>query len=170
MNMRIALFIVVAALAGSAAQADDNMYAEVGVVPMKFSVGGGSVTPTVAVARWGYDFTKNLGAEVTLATTLKGVTRNGETFKVDNAVGAYLKARTGVDAGGNVELFAKVGVVRTQLSVSDYGSASDNSFSYAAGLQYHFSKRFYGQIDYASYYSKDGLNATGPSLSFGVSF
>jgi len=166
MNIRVGLLIAVTALVGSLAQADERAYVELGLVPMKFSAGGGSLTPDVAVVRLGYEFTKNFATEVTAATTVKSDGAGGVDFKVDKAWGAYLKGN--VKVAQDFELFAKLGYVRTQLSVSSLGSASDNSLSYAVGAQYHFSKTLYGQLDYASYYNKDGLSGTGPSISVGV--
>ena len=168
MNIRMGLIVAAMVLAGSAAQADEGLYTEVGLVPMKFSAGGDSLTPDVAVLRLGYAMSKNFALEVTAATTVKADSSGAAEFKVDNAVGGYLKGM--VEVARNLELFAKFGVVRTQLSASGLGSASEHSISYAAGLQYHFNKRFYGQVDYASYYDKDGLTARGPSLSLGVRF
>lgn len=164
MKVRIGMLIVATALVGPVAQAGGGVYWELGFVPMRFSGGGGSLTPDVAMLRIGYDFTKNFGAEVMTGTTV----RSDSGFKVNSALGVYLKGKAEVAKG--LEVFAKLGAVRTQLSVSGIGSAHDNDFSYAAGAQYHFTKSVYGQVDYASYYNKGGLKATGPSLSIGVSF
>jgi Outer membrane protein beta-barrel domain len=168
MNIRVGIVIALTALAGSLAQADEHAYVELGLVPMKFSAGGGSLTPEVAVVRFGYEFTKNFATEVTAAGTVKSDSSGGVDFKVDKQWGAYLKGK--VEVAQNCELFAKLGYLRTQLSASSVGSASDNSLSYAAGAQYHFNKTFYGQLDYASYYDKDGLSGRGPSISVGVRF
>jgi hypothetical protein len=162
------LIVAAMVLAGSAAQADEGLYTEIGLVPMRFSAGGDSLTPEVAVLRLGYAMSKNFALEATAATTVQADSSGRTEFKVDNALGGYLKGT--IELARNLELFAKLGVVRTQLSAGGLGSASDHSVSYAAGLQYHFSKKFYGQIDYASYYDRDGLRATGPSLSLGIRF
>ena len=168
MNIRIGMLIVVGALAGSAAQADEHTYAELGVIPMRFSAGGGSLTPDVVVARVGFEVNRNFAVELTAATTARGDSAGGPEFKVDSAFGAYLKGMTEVARG--LELFAKVGYIRMQVSASGLGSGGDNSLSYAAGAQYHFNKTLYAQIDYASYFDKDGLTATGPSISVGMRF
>ena len=49
MNVRIGMLIAATALASSVAPADDSMHAEFGIVPMRFSGAGASLTPDVGI-------------------------------------------------------------------------------------------------------------------------
>lgn len=161
-----------AALASVAAPAEEgSSYAELGYARLTLSSGGYSVSPSDAIARFGYNLTKNFGVEVMGAVSVANDTLSGASFKVDSAYGAYLKGQ--LEAAPNLELFAKAGWVRATLTGSAMGislSSSNSSFSYAAGLQYRVNKNWYAQGDYASYYDKSGETIKGPSLSVGYRF
>lgn len=168
MKSSVAYLTFMAALLSTAAYADSGFYGELGAAPLRISGGGVSFTPDVAIVRLGYDFTRNFGVEAIAATSFRSGSLYGADVRIDSAYGGYFKARVGVAKG--LELFAKAGYVTTSLAVSGAGSASDSSFSYAAGAQYRFTKNVYGQADYSSFYDKQGLRIAGPSLSIGVRF
>ena len=150
---------------------EGNAYAELGFTQLHLSSGGISLTPSDAVIRVGYNFTKNFSAEIIGATSVSSDTLMGASFKVDTAYGAYFKGQ--VEVASHFEVFAKAGWVHATLTGSAPGislSSSDSSFSYAAGAQYRFKKNWYLQGDYASYYDKSGDTITGPSISIGYRF
>lgn len=162
---------ITTALAGVGAQAEDNVYVEAGITQLTLSSGGFSVKPTNALVRVGYQFTKNFSAEALGATSVSSDTLMGASFKVDSAFGAYLKGQVQVAPG--FELFARVGWVRATLTGSAPGislSSSDSSVSYGVGAQYLFTRNWYVQGDYASYYDKSGDTIKGPSLGVGYRF
>jgi outer membrane autotransporter protein len=159
------------ALASVGAEAQGNAYVEAGLTQLTWSGGGLSVKPTNALVRVGYDFTKNLAGELVATASVSSDTVQGISFKVDSGYGAYLKGK--VDVAPNFELFARAGWVHATLSGAFMGisvSTSDSSFSYGAGLQYLFTKNWYVQGDYASYYDKSGDTIKGPSVSVGYRF
>ncbi len=160
-----------AALVSVGAQAEGNAYAEFGYAQLKLSTGGFSATPSNAVVRVGYNFTKHLAAELMGAASVSSDNLLGIAFKVDSAYGAYLKGQVAV--APRFELFAKAGWVHTSLTGSFQGmsaSSTDSSFSYAVGAQYLFTKNWYLQGDYASYYDKSGDTIKGPSINVGYRF
>jgi outer membrane autotransporter protein len=138
---------------------------------MKLSGSGFDVTTDDAIGRLGYEFTKNIGAEVFAATSISSGSLYGVSVKVDNAYGAYMKLRTEVAPA--FELFGKLGWVHATLNASVPGASasnSDSSFSYGVGMQWTFTQKWYLQADYMSYYDKSGDSIKGPSLGVGVRF
>jgi hypothetical protein len=168
MKMRIG-YLIAAVLMSSAAHAADSGYADLGYAPLKFSGGGASLTPGVALLHVGYNITDYFSVEALAATTVKSAADGfGGELKVDSLFGGYLKARA--ELNKYFEVFGKAGVARTAISVTGGGSAHDSDFSYGIGARCHFAKSVYAQLEYDSYYDKDGLRIAGPSLSVGVRF
>jgi opacity protein-like surface antigen len=159
------------ALPSMAAQPDEQMYAELSYAWLHTSGGGFSVTSDDLIGRFGYEFSKNLGAEVFLGTNVSSGSLFGVSVKVGTAYGAYMKARAEVAPG--LELFGKLGFVHASLDASAPGisvSNSDTSFSYGVGMQYTFTQKWYMQADYMSYYDKSGDTIKGPSIGVGLRF
>jgi len=159
------------AFASVRAQAEGYAYLEAGLTQLTWSGGGLSVKPSNALVRAGFQFTKNFAAEVVGAASVSSDTVMGVSFKVDSAYGAYLKGQ--FEVAPKFELFARAGWLDATLSGSAGGisvSTSDSSFSYGVGAQYHFTKSWYVQGDYASYFDKSGDTIKGPSLSVGYRF
>jgi len=168
MKMRIAC-LVAAVLMSSAVHAADSGYVDLGYSPLKFSGGGSSLTPDIALLHLGYNLTDHFSVEALAATTVKSASDAfGDELKVDSLFGGYLKARA--ELNKYFEVFAKAGVARTEISVTGGGAAHDSDFSYGVGARYHFARSVYAQLEYDSYYDKDGLRIAGPSLSVGVRF
>lgn len=170
-QLSVACLGVCAALPAMAAQPDGQTYAELSYAWLTLSSTGYDVTATDAIGRFGYEFTKNVGAEIFGATSLSSGELNGISVKVDSAYGAYLKLRT--EASPGFEIFGRLGWVDATLKASVPGasaSSSDNSFSYGVGAQYTFSDKWYFQVDYMSYYDKDGDTIRGPSMGLGIRF
>ena len=166
----VACMAACAALVSASAYAE-GFYAELGYASIKVEGSGISVRPGDALLRGGYMFTNNFGVEVDAATSVKSDSVGGVDVKIDSAYGAYLKGQ--FEVAPSFELFAKAGWLHADLKASGGGlsaSSSDSSLSYAAGLQYLFPKNWYGQVDYASYYYKNGATARGPSISIGYRF
>ena len=170
-NLSIACFGICAALPSLAASPDGQTYAEVSYSWMKLSSSGYDVTSNDLIGRFGYEFTKYVGAEVFGAINVSSGSLYGVSVKVDNAYGAYLKLRT--EAAQGFELFGKLGVVHATVNASVPGasaSSSDSSFSYGVGVQYTFSGQWYAQVDWMSYYDKSGDTIRGPSIGAGLRF
>lgn len=159
------------ALASVGAPAQGNAYVEAGLTQLTLSSDGISVKPSNALVRVGFQFTKNFAAELVGAASVSSDTLMGASFKVDSAYGAYLKGQ--FEVAPKFELFARAGWLHATLSGSAMGvslSSSDSSFSYGVGAQYRFTRNWYAQGDYASYYEKSGDTIKGPSLSVGYRF
>lgn len=156
------------------AHADDAAntgYIELGVSSIRYEGGGAWAQPGLANLKLGFNANKNISFELLGATTINEAHVGAVSFRVDSLFGLYLKAKT--DLTENLDIFGRFGVARNNVSVSGpggYAWAYDTSVSFGAGLDYNFTKNFYGQIDYMSYYMKDGTSAFGPSVSLGVKF
>ena len=181
----VAVFAVCAALVSAGAYAQ-GFYGELGYGYLKVDVSAGDFSDSGNVGdaglRLGYMFTKNFGVELFGATNVSSATIGGADVSMDSAYGAYLKGQ--FEVAPSFELFAKVGYVEGTLKASSgtmgvSASQSDGDVSYAVGLQYAFTKNWYGQLDYAQYYNKServggfgtaSISIRGPSISVGYRF
>jgi hypothetical protein len=85
--------------------------------------------------------------------------------------GVFLKGS--VDPAPGVQLFAKVGVVDarvTEVTNGAWATGRSTSASYGVGAHIDVGTSTYLQLDYISYYDKDGVQARGPALSIGYKF
>lgn len=190
-NLGIKMFkkkLVVAALLSlattvSMAQAqtkkDDGFYAELGYAQAYYTEPGANFNHAMGVLKGGYNINKYIAAEVMVAGNLNdAVFYSGSTrivASVSNAYGAYGKFSLPVNE--DFSLFARVGVTNARVdatatngsrSASAWSSGSD--FSYGGGAQFNFTKNIYGQVDYMSYYDKNGITVSAPSISVGYKF
>jgi hypothetical protein len=167
----------VLALAGISAQAQST-YAELGVGTAKYSEPSLSVTPTIARGIFGLNLNDNFAVEAMAATGLSdgNTTYSGAgiTLKISNMAGAYIVPKVKV---GNAEIFARAGYVRSQGSVTVTGNrgsltlnADGSSPSFGAGVKFHLDNNSFISADYMSYYSKDGQDINGVTVSYGVKF
>jgi hypothetical protein len=87
------------------------------------------------------------------------------------AIGVFNKP--GVKVTENVELFARLGYLRTKLELSAGGmsvSDSDTGAAYGLGVNLNLTKTSYVQANWMSYYKEDGLKAQGVALAYGVRY
>jgi opacity protein-like surface antigen len=165
--------------ADSNAASEANGYAQIGMTRVRTEDSFLAVIHPVATATVGYNFNKNFSAEVFAGTSVSDDTTYIGSARVvssiDSIFGAYIKLRT--EVATDLEVFARVGVLHANVSatasngfISASATASDNSFSFGAGVQYNFTKSIYGQVDYMSLYNKDDLSSQGPSVSIGFNF
>jgi hypothetical protein len=166
------------AIAASAQQRPTNTgYTEVSFAPVTIDAGGGiKPTPKLARVSFGHILHKNLDAELMVVATIAKDTyqvrqTNGATTNVDassNGYGLYFRPNYTLDNG--VSLYARAGWIHgefTAQTVSGNASTTGNSFSYGLGFKAPISKNAYFTADYTSYYKKDGITATGPSIGVG---
>ena len=157
--------------AQAGAQGEGSTYVELGYTQLNWSEGSLSIKPSNALVRVGYQFNSYLAAELLGAASVSSDTLQGVSFKVDSAYGAYLKGQ--VPVGPKFELFARAGWLHATFTgsfMSTSVSVGDSSISYGVGAQYHFTKNWYVQGDYASYFNKGGDSIKGPSVSVGYRF
>jgi hypothetical protein len=179
---KILLTAVIAVLSASAtAQVENKFYAEVGYAKLHYEEPLLEATPKVGVLKFGMNFTKNLAGEILLGTSLqdgKG-SYGGDTYKVkiDGMFGVYAKGN--IELVRNLELFGRAGITAISDSAKSSGGSESSSsgadVSLGIGLQYHFSRDLYAQIDYMRYYDKDDadgnrISIMGPSISMGFKF
>jgi len=162
---------------GSAAFAEESSkyYAEANLGSIKYSEAGYYASPVVGSLKFGMNIDKNLAVEGLLGTTISNANFNiGVTpvsVKYESIYGVFLKAKT--EIAPNLDVFARLGYIHATISASTaFGSASKggSDFSYGIGAQYNFTPTIYGQLDYMSYYNKNGATANGPSAGLGLKF
>ncbi len=166
------------AIAASAQQRPTNTgYTEVSLAPVTVDAGGGiKPTPKLARVSFGHTLHKNLDAELMIVTTVAKDTHqvrqnNGSATNVEassNGYGLYFRPNYTLDSG--LSLYAKAGWVHgefTAQTASGNASTTGSSFSYGLGVKAPISKNSYFVADYTSYYRKDGVTATGPSIGVG---
>ena len=174
--MKAAFMITLAACAAgcaagvaTAAEPTDSSYLEGSYAFPDISFSGLSFRQNQLVARGGYNFNRNFGAEVMVAAGLSSGDINGVTLKVDSAYGIYLKGQ--VEVAPRFELFARAGWAHITLGSNVVpGTGGDSSFSYGGGVQYMFQQHWYVQGEYTSLYDKDGVTISGPAMGVGYRF
>jgi len=103
-----------------------------------------------------------------------GTTRVGNvtvTSQVDQFWGLYVRPK--VMLSPDVELFGRVGYASSKITASVPGYAlsdSGNSVSYGAGVSFKVAQNTSVVADYMSYYSKNGVKATGFTVGLGFKF
>ena len=154
---------------------DSGFYAEVGYMQAYYSESVASFNNGMAALKAGYNIDKNYAIEGLIAGNTGSASFNigttAVTAQVQNAYGLYGKGT--VELTEAVGLYAKAGFTNGTVSASSrFGSgySSGTSLSYGAGIQASFNKDVYATLDYMSYYNKDGISITGPSISLGYKF
>jgi hypothetical protein len=129
----------------------------------------------MAALKAGYNIDKNYAIEGLIAGNTGSASFNigttAITAQVQKAYGLYGKGT--VELTETVGLYAKAGFTNGTVSASSrFGSgySSGTSLSYGAGIQASFNKDVYATLDYMSYYNRDGVSITGPSISLGYKF
>jgi opacity protein-like surface antigen len=168
-----ALLIISASASAQSKSADNKVYGEIGVHNTELKVDGASESPslTVGTAILGYQFHRNLSAEVFLATGLsKASYSGGAEVKVDSGLGLML--RPSYQFNDKFEAFARVGYGRYKVGGSGTlsGSDTENSVVYGAGANYYFTDKVYGQLSYTSFFDKDSATVRGFGASLGYRF
>ena len=154
---------------------DSGFYAEVGYMQAYYSESVASFNNGMVALKPGYNINKNFAVEGLIAGNTGNANFNigttAFTAKVQNAYGLYGKGT--VELNETVELYAKAGFTNGTVSASTrFGSgySSGTSVSYGAGIQVNLTKDVYTNLDYMSYYNKDGISIIGPSINLGYKF
>ncbi|AOF87236.1 outer membrane beta-barrel domain protein [Hydrogenophaga sp. RAC07] len=176
-----AVFTVAAAGAQAQTQAPSKMYAEIGyaAIGLDFTDGANTLKsgPGALTGVLGYQLHPNVAVEgfLGLGIVKDEIEFNGTGIginaKVNNTVGVFVKP--GVKVTENVELFARLGYLRTKLTLSSGGvsvSDSDTGAAYGLGVNLNLTKTSYVQANWMSYYKEDGVKAQGVALAYGVRF
>lgn len=174
-----ALFSLAAAgaHAQSQAPAPSRLYGEIGLTAVNLEIisNGAKLKakPTGLSAVLGYQVHPNVAIEgfLGLASTREPLEFNGTpaglNAKIDSAAGFFIKP--GVMVSNNVELFARLGYLRTKITVSGT-SDSDTGTAYGLGANLYLTKTSYVQANWTSYYKESGVKSQGATLAFGMRF
>lgn len=175
-NILIAAALIIASGLCSAQNKtpESNLYGELGYskVELRDSVNSSSPDHDVFTAIIGYRMHPNLSAEVLLGTGLGDKTSNGLETKIDYTTALIL--RPSYKFNEKFEAFARLGYGRSKLKASmagiGSGSATENSALYGVGANYYFTNQVYGQLNYTSFFDKDGVTGRGFGAAIGYKF
>jgi hypothetical protein len=172
-KMHLIAITTLAALSITGAQAqsrhnlDNGYYGEIGYSPVDVSGAGGSATPHALRFVIGNEVNKNLGVEAMYSTTTSKDSRQGYDASY-SGFGVFLKPKIALTE--STEVFARVGVLRADITASTNGSRTGTDVAYGLGIQTNLSKSMYGQLDYMHSYDRDSVAAKGYTLSLGMRF
>lgn len=161
------LLTITGAQAQSLHAADYSYYSEIGYSPVDVSGTGGNATPHAVRLLFGNVINKNLGLEAMYSTTVSKDSRQGYDASY-SGFGIFLKPKMAVTE--NTEVFARVGVLRADITASSNGSHTGSDFAYGLGVQTNITQSVYGQLDYMHSYDRDSVAAKGYTLSLGMRF
>jgi Outer membrane protein beta-barrel domain len=182
-----ALAAAVFSIAAAGAQAQtqtqvpSKLYGEIGYAAIGLDANDGvdniKARPGAITGVIGYQLHPNVAVEgfLGLGLTKDEIDLNGSPSgvdaKINNTYGFFIKP--GVKVTDNVELFARLGYLRTKLTLSAGGvsvSDTDTGAAYGLGVNLNLSKTSYVQANWMSYYKEDGVKARGVALAYGVRF
>lgn len=164
-----------AGISASAQNAPSKIYGELGYTLLSYKENGYKAEPGILRAVIGTEIHPNINLEGMVGVGVTdGSTRISNitvSSQVDRTWGLYVRPKVMISP--EVELFGRVGYASSKVTVSvpGYaGSGSGNSASYGAGASFKVKQNTSVVVDYMSYYSKDGVKATGLSLGLGFKF
>jgi hypothetical protein len=181
---RTLLTSLIAAGACSAAlaqPADSPWYGEVGLARPTFKADDGALSarahPDLLTGTIGYQWLPNLAVEGFLAggVSSDSIKVNGATsgadVKVSSAYGVFFKPS--IHLGERVELFGRLGYVRTHLRltaglVNVEGHRDDAA--YGLGVNLNLNPRSYIQANWTNYHDKGKVNVEGLGVMYGRRF
>ncbi len=167
-------FVLIAATA-QAQSKPDSFYGEIGYTQINYKEAGYSIKPSVVRAMIGTEVHPNLAIEGMLgmgiaddSTTIRGVKVTGE---INNTWGIFAKPKAAITP--ELDVFARLGYAKTKIAASVPGYSmtdSGGSTAYGLGASYKLSKQVSANVDYMSYYNKNGVKGTGMTLGVGFKF
>ncbi len=166
---------------GHAQAVDSPLYGEIGytAIEVKASAPGVSLKyePALLTGLVGYRFNPNLSVEGMVGfglgddeVKLNGV-GTGAKGKLGTSFGVFL--RPSVQVSESIELFGRLGFVRSEVKVSAAGfteSGSDTGLAYGIGANFHLTKSSYLQASWTSHYDDDGVKLQGLGVAWGMKF
>jgi len=147
---------------------DQNYYIEFGLTPLHVRSEAGDVShPQAARLAFGKNVHPNWALEGFYLTTYTKDSRPGFDATATH-YGLALKPKVAMT--DSTELFARLGWSHANMTVATDGSRTGTDFTYGWGIQTAFTKSVYGQLDYMTYYDKEGTSAKGFTLAIGTRF
>jgi len=177
-NATLTALATAAAMASTGAQAQSTpggVYAEIGWTQITYREPLASIQPTALRVILGADVHPNLAVEGMLGVGLVSDTvRIGSvnvTGEIGHTLGFFIKPKTTVAPGFDV--FARLGYVDTKLTASMPSfrlSTSGGDLAYGVGASYKINEQLSANVDYLSYYSKNGVTGQGMTFGLGIRF
>ena len=163
----LAIFTVTHTQAQSRHASENGYYGEIAYSDVSVSGAGGNANPQAMRLLLGNEMNKNLGVEAMYASTVSKDSRPGYDASY-SSFGIFLKPKMALS--DNTEIFARVGMLRADITASASGSHTGSDLAYGLGIQTNFTQSVYGQLDYMHSYDRDGVSAKGYALSLGMRF
>lgn len=171
----LSTLFLAAGTAQAQAQASGRLYGEIGLAQITYKALGLSLKPSALRAIVGTEVHPNLAVEGMVgfgmtddSTTIGGVRVTGE---IDHMWGLFVKPKASVAPG--LDVFARLGYAKTKIAVSVPGyriTGSDGDMAYGLGASYKLTENFSANVDYMSYYNKDGVKGAGFTVGLGFKF
>ena len=144
-----------------------TFYGEIGGSQVDLSGAGGDAKPGAVRFLLGNELNKNLALEVLYTVTVAKESRTGYDASY-TGFGVFLKPKMSLIQG--TEVFARVGVIRADITASNAGSSQGSDVAYGLGIQAYLSQNIYGQVDWMHSYDRDNVGAKGFTFSLGTRF
>jgi len=172
-NKYLLTIVLLTSLLGSAVYAQNQVgslnsfYGEIGFSPIDLAGTGGDTKPYGVRFLIGNELHKYLGLDVLYTTTVAKDSRPGFDASF-SGFGVFLKPKYSIIEG--TEVFARLGVLRADITASSKGSDLGSDIAYGAGIQTNLNKNIYGQFDFMHSYDRDNVYAKGFTISVGTRF
>lgn len=163
----VGLFAACTAQAQSGSNYGNGYFAEIGYSQPKLSGAGGDSKPDAVRFLIGNEISKHLDVEGVYMSTVSKDSQLGYKASI-SSFGVLLKPK--VELTQDTLVFARMGVIRADITASTSGSHTGTDLAYGLGIQTMFSKTVYGQLDYLNQYDRSGHTAKGYTLSLGTRF
>ncbi len=145
----------------------NTFYGEIGFSPIDLAGAGGDTKPYGIRFLIGNELHRNLGLDVLYTTTVAKDSRPGYDASF-SGFGVFLKPKYAIIEG--TEIFARLGVLRADITASNKGSDLGSDIAYGVGIQTNLTKTVYGQFDFMHSYDRDNVYAKGFTVSVGTRF
>lgn len=168
--------VSISAQAQSTTTGSKGLYGEIGYTSVNYTEPGYALSPAGVVrVILGGNLMENLAIDGMAgfgandgSLTISGVTIKGH---VDSFYGVYLKPKAKLSE--SIEVFGRIGYANSKLTASAPGiaiSASGSDVSYGVGGSVKVAKNMSLNLDYMSYYNKNGTSVNGITLGLGFNF
>lgn len=169
------LTLLVASAAAQAQKAQEPLYGELAISPLRLKSDGESIHFTSVRGIIGYELHPNVAIEghLGLGVNSHSGTFEGEPYKarLQHMLGVYAKPKAILTP--DVEVFARLGYARTKIKITfpgDTSSETDSGASYGLGLAYRITPRWSAVADYMRYHANDGARLHGYSVGLRLQF
>lgn len=148
---------------------------DIGYTSIDWTGGGYTLKPSIVRGTLGYEVSPNLAVEGMIGMGANSsniqVGSYTVTSKIDSIYGLYLKPKAQVSP--ELEVYGRLGVTSLTGTFAVQGytgsyTATESSASYGLGVNYKIAPGAALNLDYTTYYTKNGATANG--ITAGVAF